>query len=242
MNTKATASRHLIKHLRLIALAGALLGGFADAVRAECTCSPDCTKCDVCPEQYETPGSCRACYRSTKTNLGTSVMCTFIGTRISAPVWKYLLPDSLPGTRQDTIKQLPFGLPFDLSQQRFVLTMSQPPIRSMTVAPSTTTIEQNEATFVGQVKPRWPKIVGGVLPGTRPDFGQPNLVAILPGTRPSEVRPRFDDQTDASSAVSDNILIGDELADAPKILPGTRPVETVIPPGANAAARAMGFR
>src|SRR5690349_16556277 len=110
MTVKATAARLRTKLRVVIAFFGVLLGALARVAHAECTCNSTCGDCLSCPHQYETVGSCSACYASR--DLPNSVLCSFICTPASASI-RPLTPDGrlnteprsiLPGTRPDTNK------------------------------------------------------------------------------------------------------------------------------------------
>jgi hypothetical protein len=215
MRAKATANECVTKLLKTIALSGVLFNALGGAAYAECTCTAMCGDCVSCPRQYETTGSCGACYRGT--NLNTSVLCSFVGTLAvpfsAAPFSRQLLP----GTRENAIKQPHFwmipGTPLDLPRPDFTMTMFE----ARTPPASRSDLD---GPLPGAGSQRiWPPVAGNILPGTRPDLGQPNVAGVLPGTRPDTLEP----PSAMRLPFPWNLRPGPPSEFAASILPGTRP-------------------
>lgn len=170
------------KLMEAIAFCGMLLGAFPGAAHAECSCSATCGDCVSCPRQYETIGSCGACYNTT--NLKSSVLCSFIGTMAPASA-----RPTLPGTRQDTVTEpaLPSILP---GTRPDVLRPDLMVNRRKMRSPTRGHLELPDIR--AGARPEWlEQSAAGILPGTRPDPVSPATPGILPGTVPDTLQPVF---------------------------------------------------
>lgn len=207
---KVAAMSHQRRLMVTIALYGMLFGACADMAQAACVCSPTCSDCVSCPQQYQALGACEACYKSAPAK--DSVLCTFAGTMAPVPAQPAARPPAMgPRTGAPQFPSFP-GLPGTRPDASKPDSMSWPDS-----LPNSLTVTKRPPEFhdirAGAL-PEGPgsSATAGTLPGTRPDTLRPSSAATLWGTRPDPLQPSWA-STMQSSAVW-------------WVLPGTRPDQT----------------